>query len=148
MAKERLEDVVLYIDKQSIDETYLDPRANPAGSGQGRDVKMGRLYNTQGNIYYNYGGQLQKSLMMGPGYSVEVYDYDTEVVVKISYENNRTGKGASQCFIILLDDINKTGRGVVKSTIGRIRSVSNISQAASYIRAKAGSLASRCATAD
>lgn len=146
-------DTILYIDNSKLlEEDYADPRTRPAqGSGAlktGYDIRFGYLKNTQGNNYFNYGNVLRNQISLGAGYGVEVSDFGTEISVKVSYTNPATGKGASKCFLIVFDLTAKGGKGLVKSSAARWRSISDVSQAASYIRSCASSLSGRTSSAD
>lgn len=80
--------------------------------------------------------QLQS--MMGRGYSMSVTDFGTEVVVKIKYNNVKTGSSASATFLIKFN-LNKKS-GVVKANNVRYRTFTTFSEIISYIKTRANVL--------
>lgn len=141
-------DVVLYIDNDhNIQEEFADPRTRPAAGtkslGYGYDIRFGYLKGTQGNQYFNYGSVLRNSLSLGKEYAVEVVDFGSEIYCKVTYNNSGTGKSASKSFLVVLDLSQKGGKGMVKSSMAKWRSISDVSQAASYIRSYASALSGR-----
>lgn len=87
-----------------------------------------RLYSGSG-----YGKQLQAWLSGGNGYSYEVTDMGQYVVVRGVYHNLATGKTTTKDFVIVFDD-PKTGDGKIFATSTKWRTVSNLNQAANYIK--------------
>ena len=141
-------DAILYIDRRDVNE-IADARLMQVGGRSGRETSFGVFRGTNGsNTSYNYGSVLRGALSLGNSYQVEVYDYNTECVVRVTYTNTKTCKSASQCFLIIFDAWEKSGKGVVKSTSARSRSISDVGQAASYIKSRASSLASKCSNGD
>lgn len=93
-----------------------------------------RLYSGSG-----YGRRLQSSLSGGNGYSYEVTDMGKFVVARGTYHNLATGKTISKTFVITFSD-PKNGDATVFATSTKWRTVSNVDQAASYIRSSTQSL--------
>lgn len=87
-----------------------------------------------------YGRRLQSYLRSGEGYSYEVTDMGQYVVVRGSFHNPATGKGVSKTFVVAFDD-PKRGDGKVFATSTKWRSVSNVDQAANYIKSTVQSMA-------
>lgn len=135
-------DTILYCTQPiAIDEAWDDKRMNAGGPmTAGRDVKWGFIKNTQASSF-RYGGSLKSLLRMDTGWGVEVFDYGEEIVVRMSYSSVATGKGGSKTFLIVFDPQGK-GKGVIKSSVAKVRSISDISQAASYIKNCASSIKS------
>lgn len=86
----------------------------------------------------SFGQQLKSALNMGPGWSVEVVDFQEAVFVKISYTNTSTCRTASLYGCIVF----RTSKGMCKAYINgqRYRTCNSVMQAASYIRGKASQL--------
>ena len=137
-------DYILVLDKP-VNEAITDPRTftnrlpsaeyNPNGSYIGiRDPKL--------MASWAFGNQLQRELNnIGSGYSCSVFDCGGEVSVTVTHCTPSTGKSASRSFIIVFD--SKSGNGTVKSSSTRWRTISGVSQAASYIKSVASSLSSQ-----
>lgn len=88
------------------------------------------------------GSQIRGNLSsMGKGYSVNVVDYGSDLWIGVTYCNIVTGKQASLNFLIKIAD--KDGHGIVKTGSTKYRTFSSPSQATSYIRGVASSLASQ-----
>lgn len=135
-------DTILYIDNP-INEAKADPRTQYAGGAplsKGYDIRFGYLKNTQGNNPYNYGQSLRSTLPCTGGWSTEVADFGTEIAVKITYNNPATGRSASKMYLIVFDMATKNGKGMIKVSNAKWRSISDISQAASYIKGASSSL--------
>lgn len=127
--------------------------STPVGSNVSlMDPRMGRsivpandfiniLRTTGAGAEMSFGSAIRSTLQMGPGFATEVVDYGDAVTVKISYTNIKTGKSASQNFIILFR--NKYGASYVKTNSARWRTCSDYAQAASFIRSKASYLAGK-----
>lgn len=86
-----------------------------------------------------YGRRLQSSLSGGNGYSYEVTDMGKYVVVRGSFHNLGTGKTISKTFVIAFEN-PKIGDGKVFATSTKWRTVSNVEQAATYIKSTIQSL--------
>lgn len=94
----------------------------------------------------SYGKQVQREANPGQGYTIDVHDCGQHLSVTASYQNPANGKKVSQSFIIVLQGTNNSA-GTVFMTSTKWRTVSSISQAASYIsstiRSMAGSINQR-----
>jgi len=78
---------------------------------------------------------------MGPGYGAQVADFGDAVSVTITYSNAKTGKCASQSFIIIWQpDRDPKYPYKVYANISRYRTCAGIDQAANFIRGKASAL--------
>lgn len=131
------------INTEEINEAISDPRnysrevpsiqVNPQGIYIGRkDPKL--------MASWAFGKVLQRDLnSMGAGFSCQVLDCGGEVAVTITHNTSDTGKSASKSFIIVFDD--KSGKGIVKSSSTRWRTISGVGQAVSYIRSVGSALA-------
>lgn len=134
-------DYVLSIDS-SINEATSDPRnynvqvpsidVNPGGNYIGmRDPKL--------TVNWAFGRQLQRNLNdLGSEYSCQVFDTGGEVSVTVTHCSTSTGRSASKSFIIVFG--TKDGKGIIKSSSTRWRTISGIGQAISYIRSVASNL--------
>lgn len=81
---------------------------------------------------FSFGNTLQSMLSgLGKGFSAKVTEFGKWVVVDITYHNSMTGRSASKTFLIVFQ---MKGDGIVLSTHNKYRSISGVSQAASYIR--------------
>lgn len=80
-----------------------------------------------------YGRRLQSYLSGGGGYSYEVTDMGQYVVVRASFHNLGTGKTVSKTFVIVFEN-PRIGDGKVFATSTKWRTVSNVDQAANYIK--------------
>lgn len=79
---------------------------------------------------------------MGPGYGAQVADFGDAVSVTITYSNAKTGKCASQSFIVLWQpDRDPKYPYKVYANISRYRTCAGVDQAANFIRGKASALA-------
>lgn len=85
----------------------------------------------------SFGAAIRNQLQLGAQYSTEVVDFGDAVSVKITYMNIKTGKSASQSFIILFGELGKCR---VKSSATRWRSCNDFNQAVSYIRSRSSAL--------
>ena len=94
-----------------------------------------RLYNGAG-----FGKRLQASLAGGNGCSYEVTDMGKYVTVRGTYHNLAKGISRSKTFIIAFDD-PKIGDGKVFATSTKWRTISNVDQAANYIKSTIQSFA-------
>lgn len=75
---------------------------------------------------------------LGKGYNIECIDFGSDIVIKITYTNIQTGRTSGQSFLLKLSSTK--GEGIIKSSEIRYRTVSNLVNAVSYIKTKAGSL--------
>lgn len=88
----------------------------------------------------SYGKMLRAAAHPGDrGFFIEVHDCGRFLSVKASYQSPATGKSVSQNFIVVLKDDNAEANVYMTST--KWRTVSSISQAASYIQQTIKSLA-------
>ena len=61
---------------------------------------------------------------LGPGYSIKVSDFGSDIVVEVTHHDQRTGRSASRTYLIKMND--KDGKGWVKSTSNRFRTITSI----------------------
>lgn len=94
-----------------------------------------RLYNGAG-----FGRQLQSLLGGGNGYSYEVTDMGKYVSVRGTYHNLAKGTSRSKVFVVAFED-PKIGDGKVFATSTKWRTISNVGQAANYIKSTIQSFA-------
>ena len=105
------------------------------GPGGMIDAYDWRLYNGAG-----FGRRLQSMLGGGNGYSYEVTDMGKYVSVRGTYHNLAKGTSRSKVFIVAFDN-PKVGDGKVFATSTKWRTISNVEQAASYIKTTIQALA-------
>lgn len=98
------------------------------GPGGMIDAYDWRLYNGAG-----FGRRLQSMLGGGNGYTYEVTDMGKYVSVRGTYHNLAKGTSKSKVFIVAFDN-PKVGDGKVFATSTKWRTISNVEQAASYIK--------------
>lgn len=89
-----------------------------------------------------FGRQLLGQLGGGRGYSFEVTDMGQYVSCRASYHCVATGKTISKAFIIAFEN-PKVGDGKVFATSTKWRTISNVGQAANYIKSTIQALASQ-----
>lgn len=78
---------------------------------------------------------------MGRGYGAQVADFGDAVSVTVTYSNAKTGKCASQSFIVLWQpDRDPKYPYKVYANISRYRTCAGVDQAANFIRSKASAL--------
>lgn len=136
--------VVLFVDPANICE--VDPRSgvyknNMGGANQGPGGWYG-AYDWKVWDGTGYGQRLQREANPGgKGYSVDVHDCGRQISCTAHYQSPATGKKVSQSFIVILNTPDK-GDGTVFMTSTKWRTVSSISQAATYISSTIRSLAS------
>ena len=94
-----------------------------------------RLYSGAG-----FGKRLQSMLGGGNGYSYEVTDMGQYVSVRGTYYNLAKGASRSKVFIIAFEN-PKIGDGKIFVTSTKWRTISNVEQAAAYIKSSIQSLA-------
>lgn len=82
---------------------------------------------------------------LGRNFSVDVFDFGTDVSVEVKYSNPKTGITASANFLIKY--YTKDGKGVVKSSSARWRTIASHSEAMGYIKARSGTLVSKTSSA-
>lgn len=95
------------------------------------------------NPYDNFslGSYVRSGLeSLGRGYSTQVFDFGTDIVVYVEYFDIGTCKTAGAHFLIKI--LNKDGTGVVKSSSNRYRTISSIGEAVSYISSRGRGLSS------
>lgn len=154
-------DTILILDKSSSPEVLealfgpskpaspsSDPRILPA-------TKQTRGKDNQGffgpgqdpGAQFSLGPTIKSQLEGGLGrnYSVDVFDFGTDVTVTVKYSNPKTGITASASFLIKYN--TKEGTGVVKSSSARWRTIASHSEAIGYIRSRSNSLVSRTSSA-
>lgn len=136
-----------------FDDTLLEAIQPSKFTGDVRGRVVGKDYSmTSKEIYtpaihydpdasYALGPQIRSGLSLGSGYYVEVADFGAAVVVKVTYTQISTSKGASMTFLVTFN--SKNGGGTVYANAKRHRSVSDYSQAISYIRSYATTLPGR-----
>lgn len=95
---------------------------------------VGQDANGQLAVGPNIEAQLQS---LGRGFTTSVTDFGTEIVVKVKYNNVKTGQSASATFLI---KFTTPKTGVVKASTVRQRSFTSHSEAIQYIRARANAL--------
>lgn len=130
-------DTILYVDPTMVTETddrmYATRKPDATNYGD-KYFYVPADYKS----YDSFGGTLSSLLgNIGPEWSVEVSDFRKYVVVRTSYHNRITGRGAEKTFLIVFE---KGGNGFVLNTMSKWRSISGASQAASYIRGVCGAL--------
>lgn len=87
---------------------------------------------------WSFGSTIEQQLnSLGKGYSSSVTDFGSEVVVKVKYNNVKTGSSATATFLI---KFNSNKSGVIKSNAVRYRTFTTHSDILSYIRARANVL--------
>jgi hypothetical protein len=88
---------------------------------------------------FNFGRMLQNQLNdMARGYSAKVADFGKYVTATVTYSNPISGTTREKTFVIVFE--GRGGDGMVFSSSTRWRSISGVSQAASYIRSACGNL--------
>lgn len=137
------EPITLYL-SQPINESS-DPRTLAKGNTAGTlNQGPGGWYGAYDYRVWDgasYGRRLQSEANPGgKGYSIDVHDCGAQLSVTASYQSPISGKKISQSFIVILQD-PKTSAGTIFMTSTKWRTVSTISQAASYINSTIRSLA-------
>lgn len=94
-----------------------------------------------------FGRQLLGQLGGGRGYSYEVTDMGQYVSCRASFHSVATGKTISKSFIIAFDN-PKLGDGKVFATSTKWRTISNVGQAANYIKSTIQAIASQAESAN
>lgn len=145
--KKLLEDVdtVLVLDNENVLEKR-DERLDTLPNASQRNWTMSPEYLQQGwfmNPYDNFslGSYVRSGLSLGSKYGVGVYDFGNAIMVEITYYDIGTCKTSGAKFLIQLG--NKNGKGVVRSSSSKFRTIANVGEAISYIRSRANSLSNR-----
>lgn len=121
-------DTILYIDRTINEDTDTE--------------QIGIFNGVNPNSQFSLGSQVRSGLAgLGRGYVVAVVDFGADITVCVTYTNQLTGKVAGANFLIKC--ANKDGRGLVKCSSARWRSISNVGQAISYISSRCSSLQSQ-----
>lgn len=93
------------------------------------------------------GGIIRSQLTFGVGYGVQVADFGEAVTITITYSNAKTGKSASQSFVIVYHGKYAKNVYTVYANCARWRNCNDVNQAISFIRSKATSIPNMCASA-
>lgn len=128
-------------------EVASDPRLYGNTQPRGRE-NLGFFGKGQDpGAQFSLGPTLKSQLtgQLGRNYSVDVFDFGSDVTVNVTYSNPKTGLSASAAFLIKYN--TKEGTGVVKSNSARWRTISSHSEALGYIKNRANSLPSRTSSA-
>ena len=138
-------DTVLVLDESNINEKR-DERLDILPNASQRNWAMAPEYLKQGwfmNPYDNFslGNYVRSGLSLGNKYGVGVYDFGNAIMVEITYYDIGTCKTSGAKFLIQIG--NKNGKGVVRSSSSKFRTISNIGEAISYIRSRANYLSGR-----
>lgn len=144
-------DTILVLDESTepnpLFEAVSDPRLLPSTQDRGRE-NLGFFGKGQDpNAQFSLGPTLKSQLagQLGRNYSVDVFDFGSDVTVNVKYSNPKTGLAASAAFLIKYN--TKEGKGVVKSNSARWRTISSHSEALGYIKSRANGLPSRTGSA-
>lgn len=95
------------------------------------------------NSPMSYGGAILSQLRssLSRNFNVQVNDFGAQLVVTLSYTNIKTCRTAEQTYLIILT--TEEGKGIVKSSSVRWRSIGNPGQAAAYILSRKDELRSK-----
>lgn len=111
------------------------------------DATAGFKYNTQAPPAVGPGspgtlGNAVRSQLssLGAGYGAQVADFGEAVTVTITYSNAKSGRCASQSFVIIYRGPSAKLTYSVYANAGRYRHCNDFNQAVSFIRSKAGTL--------
>ena len=144
-------DMVLVLDESAIPDPIFEVASDPRLLGntkqRGRE-NLGFFGKGQDpNAQFSLGPTLKSQLtgQLGRNYSVDVFDFGSDVTVNVKYSDPKTGLAASAAFLIKYD--TKEGKGIVKSNSARWRTISSHSEALGYIKARANGLPSRTSSA-
>lgn len=144
-------DTILVLDTctvpDSVNEAAPDPRLLGNSQERGRE-NLGFFGKGQDpGAQFSLGPTLKSQLsgQLGRNYSVEVFDFGSDVTVTVKYSNPKTGLSAAAAFLIKYN--TKEGKGIVKSNSVRWRTISSHSEALGYIKARANGLQSRTSSA-
>ena len=127
----------------------VDPMVNEADSRiHTRKAPNGQYYSMDGRPYdtddpkmydtFSFANTLRSTLNnIGQGFFAKVTEFKKWVTVEVGYHNHITGITASKTFLIVFKE---KGDGIVLSTHNKYRTISGVSQAASYIQSASNSL--------
>ena len=140
--KDKFEDyTVLYIQSENLNEG-ADRRSVNTKMVNGLDRGPNGIVNYDDPRLYtatNFGRQLQTMLSNSNNFWAEVSDFGRYVVVTAGYHNTVSGRSATKHFVIAFDP---DGVGMVFTSATKWRSISGVSQAASYIKSACNPLES------
>ena len=140
--KDKFEDyTVLYIQPENLNEG-ADRRSVNTKMVNGLDRGPNGIVNYDDPKLYtatNFGRQLQTMLSNSNNFWAEVSDFGRYVVVTAGYHNTVSGRSATKHFVIAFDP---DGVGTVFTSATKWRSISGVSQAASYIKSACNPLES------
>ena len=140
--KDKFEDyTVLYIQPENLNEG-ADRRSVNTKMVNGLDRGPNGIVNYDDPKLYtatNFGRQLQTMLSNSNNFWAEVSDFGRYVVVTAGYHNTISGRSATKHFVIAFDP---DGVGTVFTSATKWRSISGVSQAASYIKSACNPLES------
>lgn len=140
--KDKFEDyTVLYIQPEELNES-ADRRSVNTKMVNGLDRGPNGIVNYDDPKLYtatNFGRQLQTMLSNSNNFWAEVSDFGRYVVVTAGYHNTVSGRSATKHFVIAFDP---DGVGTVFTSATKWRSISGVSQAASYIKSACNPLES------
>ena len=140
--KDKFEDyTVLYIQSENLNEG-ADRRSVNTKMVNGLDRGPNGIVNYDDPRLYtatNFGRQLQTMLSNSNNFWAEVSDFGRYVVVTAGYHNTVSGRSATKHFVIAFDP---DGVGTVFTSATKWRSISGVSQAASYIKSACNPLES------
>ena len=140
--KDKFEDyTVLYIQSENLNEG-ADRRSVNTKMVNGLDRGPNGIVNYDDPKLYtatNFGRQLQTMLSNSNNFWAEVSDFGRYVVVTAGYHNTVSGRSATKHFVIAFDP---DGVGTVFTSATKWRSISGVSQAASYIKSACNPLES------
>ena len=132
---------VLYIQQEELNES-ADRRSVNTKMVNGLDRGPNGIVNYDDPKLYtatNFGRQLQNMLSNSNNFWAEVSDFGRYVVVTAGYHNTVSGRSATKHFVIAFD---LDGVGTVFTSATKWRSISGVSQAASYIKSACNPLES------
>lgn len=143
-------DTILIFDRASepgILEVVSDPRLMPSNKPRGTENQGFFGPGQDPGAQFSVGPTIKSQLegQLGRNFSVDVFDFGTDVTVTVKYSNVKTGLTSSASFLIKYN--TKEGKGVVKSNSARWRTISSHSEAMGYIRSRANSLVSKTSSA-
>lgn len=135
--------IVLYIEKPILEaDSRTGMHTNTMGTANRGPHGFYGAYDWKVWDGTGYGQRLQREANPGgKGFSIDVHDCGQQISCTAHYQSPGSGKKVSQSFIIVLNRPDR-GDGTVFMTSTKWRTVSSISQAASYINSTIRSLAS------
>lgn len=137
-------DTILELDNNLVNEKK-DPRLGDLKIGT-KTISASPEFTGQAwfmNPYDNFslGSYVRSGLeSLGRGFSTQVFDFGSDIMIHIEYYDIGTCKTAGANFLIKI--LNKKGEGCVKSSSNRYRTITTIGEAISYISSRAKSLSS------